>query len=80
MTLVGVNDKEDKIYESALVAHRALMNTVTRCIECFPLLEGFTSKDQVGAHTSELPITQGRPHPLLSSFLTVLLLVFPLDA
>ena len=80
MTVVGVNDKEDKIYESALVAHRALMNTVTRCIECFPLLEGFTSKDQVGTHTSKLPITEGRPLAPLSSFLTVLLPLIPLDA
>ena len=75
MTLVGLNNKNDRTYESALVAHRALINTVTRCINCFPSEGDGTPKTEVGLllsrglhhHSWVLLVTLHHHHDIISS-------------
>ena len=47
MTIVGADDEDDTTYETALVAHRVMLQMAVLCMECFPLLPGFETKEKV---------------------------------
>ena len=47
MTIVGANDKDDTMYETALVVHRVMLHIARQYRDCFPLLDGFESKQKV---------------------------------